>query len=394
MKPNLRLPALAVAGILSAIGFTAHCAPGRMRITFSGYAGDETLRNFPALITFANLRDSMFAEFPFTATTAYDLRFYDESGKTLDYEIDSFKPNSKLNAWVKIPELKPDGKTYITATWGDPAKTGQLPCTTNGAVWVNNYLLVQHYEESGNTVSDSAPLKRNGKIITPPPADAYAEGRIGLAANLSANNRNNGIVLDKPLPLGNEWTIGVWFKNLLPADEYRTLARGNSHHHVLIEKGSHRIGAWIARFYPTSNSAEITPDTPPRWRHLTAVGKESSTTFFLDGKFIGTVNSRTVDDIIGIGCTQVPPNHQKFANYLDEFRIAGRARSADWIRAEYDNQKPDSAFLSFRRITSQHTETLNFPPPEKSPLYRYRFLGFLVFPLIAVSWFFLSKKDK
>jgi len=116
---------------------TAHGA-NRMRITFPGYDGNrETLTNFPVLVVFEdniggsglNLKTN-----PFLDGDGLDLRFHDEGGFELPYEVEACEPGVSLHAWVKLRTLKFDGSSHVIASWGDPSDCDPKAYSTNGAV--------------------------------------------------------------------------------------------------------------------------------------------------------------------------------------------------------------------------------------------------------------------
>ena len=85
-----------------AVTLSAH-ALHECRLTFSGYEGKETLRDFPALIkipdglTGFDYRDS--------AADGSDLAFFGADGKRLAHEIDTWNPDGDSYVWVRVPEL-------------------------------------------------------------------------------------------------------------------------------------------------------------------------------------------------------------------------------------------------------------------------------------------------
>ena len=89
----------------------------KMRITFDGYTGSETLRDFPALVTF----DNSIAQFDysqFESPHGHDLRFADDNQvRMLSYEIEHWDTNGTSYVWVRVPELS-GTDTAIWAYWG------------------------------------------------------------------------------------------------------------------------------------------------------------------------------------------------------------------------------------------------------------------------------------
>jgi len=365
-------------------------AQSEMRISFPGYNNrPESLFNFPARVTFAdNIGGSgfSFAGHAFLDENGFDLRFHDAKGDPLDYEIDTWDTNGVCVAWVRVPEIRPDGLTHITASWGDPAHAGRLPCTTNGAVWADGFIIVQHYNETDGTVRDSSGNNHHGYIAHK--SGAPVSGIAGRAANLSASaapdGRENCIVINHrngvlnmgtdpnthgvPINGTGEWTMSAWFKGLLgpgvttPAgDTWRTLTRGpTAHHHIILEYDSYKLGAHTAGInggFGQAGTATLAPDPAPGvWRHITAVGKDGKTSYYVDGALLGTGDFKCDVDLFAVGGfqglsngagNQNPVPKQKFADYLDEFRAAGHARSAHWVWASFKSEGGDPAFTAY-----------------------------------------------
>ena len=73
-----------------------------------------------------------------------DLRFIDQSGSELKYEIAKWNPTGESHVWVNIPTLKSDAN--ITMYWGNP--NAGLPTYANdGSVW-QDYFGVYHLEQT------------------------------------------------------------------------------------------------------------------------------------------------------------------------------------------------------------------------------------------------------
>ncbi len=69
------------------------------------------------------------------------------------------------------------------------------------------------------------------------------------------------------------------------------------------------------------------------WHNIVAVGEGATTTFYIDGVKVGTAAYKPTDDIVAVGNFQ--GDGQRFADYLDDFRIYDRALSASEIRNVY-----------------------------------------------------------
>ena len=124
-------------------------------ISCENYAGSENLFNFPLKI---ELNSSIpgFSLRLFSSPYGYDLRFFEDSGKELLHEIETFDINqNRLVAWVKIPELS--SSTTFTACWGNDEIAQYPPSySINGDVWTEEFKGVWHLRTaSSSTLTDS-----------------------------------------------------------------------------------------------------------------------------------------------------------------------------------------------------------------------------------------------
>ena len=73
-----------------------------------------------------------------------DLRFVDQHGAELKYEIANWNPAGESQVWVRVPSLKSDAN--ITAYWGN-SNAGLPSYANDGSVW-DGYFGVYHLEGS------------------------------------------------------------------------------------------------------------------------------------------------------------------------------------------------------------------------------------------------------
>ena len=96
----------------SLIGFS-HSAT----FDFSGYDGNQTLLDFPIYLTLDSSIDN-FSLKSFSSKEFHDLRFFDNQGRELNYEIDLIQPDSnQLTVWVQVKEM--NASNTISAHWGN-----------------------------------------------------------------------------------------------------------------------------------------------------------------------------------------------------------------------------------------------------------------------------------
>ncbi|MDG0963632.1 MAG: putative Ig domain-containing protein, partial [Opitutales bacterium] len=108
----------------------------------SAYSG-TTLHDFPLLIRLDRSVNN-FSLKSFASAKCYDLRFYDQQARELEYEIDEINDsNGSVDAWVKVKDF--NSSTVISAYWGNPnlALTPPVYCN-DGSTWSNGFRGVWH----------------------------------------------------------------------------------------------------------------------------------------------------------------------------------------------------------------------------------------------------------
>ena len=96
------------------------------------------------LVQMNSLMDANFSINSFASRECNDLRFFDEKGRDLPYEIEGIDYGSNsLTAWVRVSEL--DSSKSIFAYWGNPQLADTTPLSsTDGSTWSAGYRGVWH----------------------------------------------------------------------------------------------------------------------------------------------------------------------------------------------------------------------------------------------------------
>jgi len=217
---------LVQAAMLAAAAEDLSAWQKRMPITFSGYTppGGGALTNFPVLVILSNTTAGTgFNYADFQSPPYGDLRFGAADKTTpLDFEVEKWDTNGNSYAWVQVPLLT-DTNTRIYALW---RKSGvEVPaCTTNGAVWTNNYISVWHLgETNGNLVaatSNRYALSGNAGVT---------RGATGAAAGACSFNGSSGCA-----EMANEAALNP---TQVTVEAWAKLGTWSSDWHMLVTKG-------------------------------------------------------------------------------------------------------------------------------------------------------------
>ncbi len=264
-----------------------------------------------------------------------DLRFATAEGKALPYQIDEWDARKgAASIWVRVPTIKGDARQELRLHWGNPdAKSESSGPAVFGAS--NGYLSVLHMSD---------PARDEAGTVSPADAGTTAcEGVIGKARRFGIGKgiRCGEKITGYPAGSGAH-TTEAWFRAEKPNG--RVVAWGNEHAqgkvvmhfrsppHVKME--CYFSGADVA-------SAGRMPMS--RWAHVVHSCRKGDSRIYVNGVLAG------VSKAAGAPLAIKSPARMwiggwygnfDFVGDIDEVRISKVARSADWIRLQYENQKP------------------------------------------------------
>lgn len=354
------LGASAMADTLDASAFAK-----KLRITFPGYAGTETLVDFPVLVKLSEANEFDHSK---CASGGSDLRFALADGTLLPHEIDTWNDNGTSLVWVKVPELT--ASTVIYAYYGG---NGTLPSVTASDVWSNGFVGVWHLGSKGNqTQADSSTngldmLCHNYDLKN---VNLSASGIIGGSVGFNTASgyydnqgvrRGGGLYHQDANSVLSDFSDSTFEAWLCPTNA----PDGNVA--ILAARSNNATGAYYVymtsalkpamNLYPEDGttkyiSAFSKAMTSGDWNYMaiSRSGETGNICGYLDGSLALNVNSATgpynkhaggvvignnSSSLEGWGNYYVSQPYQ-FPGYIDEVRISSVVRSANWQQATYD----------------------------------------------------------
>ncbi len=291
-------------------------------------------------------------------TVPADLAFFSDSGLTtaLAFEIESYDATAgTIVAWVKIPTLSHTADTLFYMGYDDAAVTtfqGNVSGTwpTGVGIWhVANGSSLSLLDSSANgfTLTNNA----GGVVSVTAGAGQIDGGAIyvhdGIPEYLSAA-ANAAFDL-------TAFTISAWVQTSTTGNPQAILSRDNGTQRLWQFRIEDTTGL---RFFAGYNgSFDITAGgnlEDGAWHvvHGVVSNGGKTGTIYIDGAAVGANTSGTAIDTtaganVGIGALQgtLSPTIG-LSGSLDEPRYVGASLSADWITAEFNNQKASQTFLS------------------------------------------------
>jgi len=331
-----------------------------MRITFDGYAGGETLTNFPALVLLSeNLPGFQYNQF--TSGQGYDLRFTDDSrSRFFNHEIEYWDKNGTSAVWVQVPELS-GSNTVIWALWRNKdALVSTLPadCMLDGSTWSEGYEAVWHF---ANGVTDSTTNNTAAEVGAPGYSTTEAVVGPAIVMNGSADyvDVNDGFA-----DFTSGITVAAWARPTAFGNWARIIDFGNAadvDNIVFARQGTGANVAWD--FKDTAGGNE---DYRPggahyvlnEWRFVAGTcspgGVNAATArVYVEGAEVGAKTDHTPPPVVTrvnnyIGKSNW--NDALYAGQMDELRVSTVERSADWLMAVHKNSGDNANFNTYGAV--------------------------------------------
>ena len=290
----------------------------------------------------------------------YDVIFTSDIACTtkLNHEVQTYSATTgAVNYWVKVPLVSHTTDTTIYLCYGNSAITTDQ--STKTSVWDNNFKAVYHLDDqaASTTVRDSTANGTNG-VNAANTTSKSVTGKLGKALTYNGSSDNTATGVSQT----SSFTWECWFQ--LTA---WTTQAGSSNYSTLMA-GTYASGgallmlwkdsAYVVQF-ASDNAGGITSGNnsvaPGAWHHVayTRTGNSGTYSLYFDGVLKGQVAAGTLSPstTIMLG-RRADATAQALNGLLDETRISNIARSADWIKTEYNNQSSPTTFYSISASNS------------------------------------------
>jgi len=290
-----------------------------------------TEKDFPLLI---RLHHDWF-DFTTAQPNGEDVRLETDSGAPLQHQIEHWDAVAgTASLWVRIPEIRGNARQVIRMRWGNVKAASE---SDGRAVFneSNGYRSVWHL---GDQPTDAV-----GTLTADDKGTRAVPGVIGPASHFPGNA---GIFCGdqiEALPTApSVHTTQAWFRaqsaNGIVVGWGNEQAQGK----VVMQYRSPPL-LRIDGYFSDANVAEDIEQAMPTWVHAVHTYRLGQSLLYLNGRLAGEGNPRAAPLAV-----QRPArmwiggwyNRYAFVGDIDELRISNVLRSADWIRMEYENQRP------------------------------------------------------
>ncbi len=288
--------------------------------------------DFPALV---RLHEDFF-DFRQAQPKGEDIRFF-AADKPLAHRIEAWDAEEGSAAiWVRVPVIKGNSRQELTLRWGNPAAKD---ASDGAAVFnaSNGYVGVWHFGDSADPAKDDA-----GTLSAVDAGTTACEGVVGRGRHFEPGKGIKCGQIIAALPMGAEpHTSEAWFR--AERANATVLAWGNE------EAQGKVVMQFVSPphvnmdcYFSGGNVAGRSRLSLAQWVHVAHTYRNGDTRLYVNGVLDGTNSGGPALAIkrpakMWIGGWY---DDYHFAGDIDDVRISKVVRSPDWIKLQYENQKP------------------------------------------------------
>ena len=321
-----------------------------MALNAAGYTEGETLHDFPALVRLGpHVPGFSYGAF---GGTWYSLRFTDDLGRRLPYEMQAWNTGGASYAWVRVRDLTNSARLH--AWWGNPAATQPPVYALDGSVWTPSYDGVWHLEpDLADASGIHEPSTNSGSTD--------AAGVVGRARRFAGGDASVAPrVTTSWYTSQRELTVSFWAKaevatdGATPFGAESPVAGGPAVTRLCVRMmASPRAPYW--RVAAGDSEWSLGAYATGRWQLVTLVLSNATAYGAVDDGPMLLLGAYA--DLSGLALPPVLGQRNgaayPFLGAVDEFRIAARALSPAWQRATYRTVMQVDSFLQYGAVDTQ-----------------------------------------
>lgn len=320
----------------------------RKKIFINNKDATEDISAVPLMVKL----DSTRVDYSQTQNAGEDLRFLDQSGNSLNYEVESWNESGTSFVWVESPTLTTGSTSqYIWMYYGNTsASDGQnLAGTWSGTSFQGVY----HFASgAGNVTNDSSGNSNNLSLVNG--LNVTTTGEMGMGPVVSFDGTDDYATASGTSisAISGSMMAEMWVYHQCPFGCYYAGAGNNT--------SGWRVTQQVTGYSKmlVSNSAGIGYDgsmngdgvEKNEWVHYLFYFNDSTDelSVYRNGEFSSKVTTSRYPDpsAIAFEIGRTPGTSSGyFTGKIDEVRVASAVQSASWIRADYLSQVDQ--FLGF-----------------------------------------------
>jgi hypothetical protein len=293
---------------------------------------DAVVRDFPLLVRL----DKAFFDFSQARPDGADLRIA-AAGQPLAHEIEHWDSTAGTAAiWVRTPQITGNSRQELQLHWGKPDASSASDGKT---VFSKDFVTVWHMDE---------PIDTLGNAISKDTGTTAVLGIIGGARHFPGGKGINGGESNVGFPRGAApHSTAAWFR--AEGVNATIVAWGN-------EKAQGKIVLKLASpphlrtdcYFSNGNVRGSQPIPLGDWVHVVHTYESGNARIYVNGQLDGSNSAK--NPALNIAETARMYiggwyNNYRFVGDIDELSVSSVARSAAWVKLQYENQKPNQTLV-------------------------------------------------
>lgn len=274
----------------------------------------------------------------------FDIRAFDSSDNPIPYQIGSITDIGggikEIEVWVKL--AAPQDNDFIHLLFGKPSATDEQSTD----VWDSDFRVAYHMQEIVDfKILDKTSNDNDLDLVNV----TITDGQIRKSGNFSGSNSLGGVIDNASLDITSAITLSAWVKTdgsgyiigkeIIPSSRPYSMLMSGSTGSVSL-----RFGIETSAGFNIFNSASFISETDFVYAVCTYDGSQMR--IYLDGilsSSLAQTGNMVVNNVsLNIGIRS--DLSVQLDGQIDEVSIASKARSADWILTQFNNQKDNDAF--------------------------------------------------
>ena len=269
-----------------------------------------------------------------------DVRFCSETGAALAFEIEEWDAaNGAASIWVRVPRITGNSRQTIRMHWGkaDAAGESNAKAVFNES---NGYLSVWHM---GDEVRDAA-----GTIESKDTGTTATAGVVGKARHFAGKQGVFGGDKITGYPTGaGAHSSEAWFRAEKPNSTIMSWGNEERQGKVVMHFRS-PPHVQMDCYFSGGNVSGSSRVPLGEWTHVVHTYREGESVIYVNGVPDGT-NTKDGSPMaiksparLWLGGWY---NNYDFVGDLDEVRVSKVTRTAEWVRLQFENQKPQQTLV-------------------------------------------------
>ncbi|MBD3240878.1 MAG: DUF2341 domain-containing protein, partial [Chitinivibrionales bacterium] len=330
-----------------------------LNTTSSGADVAGTVTDFPVLL---RLNRANF-NFDHAASDGSDIRFSKTDSSYLPYHIEQWDTTQdRADVWVLVDSVYGNDSTSVLMFWGK----SDAPVVFDGAAVFDSakgFLGAWHLGDSGTSSR----------------VDITGNGYDGRPANYDGDETVPGVIVTcdslefmehdtlGDVDIGAHSTVSAWVKLDSAKDWGRIITKEWSPDGAPYKTW----GLTVDNSTPSKIEAQVTINSTKygvvsdsaiakgEWAYVAQTHDSSTLRVYVNGVLCGSVAaSGTVDqnDYPAYLSWNENYSQQQFIGSIDEARVAWKTRSGDWLKLDYENQKPNQSLVEIPAYTENYAQ--------------------------------------